>query len=104
MEAKDTAIELGLLPPGPNTEEVSIAQDLKNTENSSSESAILDPSAIKKERSESMPTEDMDPDLDPDESSKLNPSDVTVDIGQNSDPENSKCCSDQGIPNIDDNF
>ena len=101
METKDTALELGVLPPATNTEEDSIVQDLKNTENSSSESATLNPSVIKNEMSESMPTVDMEPDLDPDESSKLNPSAVTVDVGQDSDPRNSKCFPDQGTANID---
>ena len=101
METKDTALELGVLPPDTNTQEGSVVQDVKNNENSSSESATLDPSVIKKERSESIPMVDMEPDLDLDESSKLNTSDVTVDIGKDSDPGNSKCCPDQGIVNID---
>ena len=109
METKDSALELEVFPPDTRTKEGSIVQELGNTDNSSSESAILDPSVIEEERSEVMPTGKIGHDLAPHESTILNPSDVpeespegmtTVNIGQDSDPEDSKDCPDQGIANI----
>ena len=104
METKDTALELEILRPETNTEEGNIVQDLKNIDNSSPESSV-----IEKEKSESMPTADLEHDLDPDDSTALNPSElqeessegrITVDIGQDSDPANSECRPDQGNANI----
>ena len=105
METKDTAIALEMLLPEMNTEEGNIVQDLKNIDNSSPEESSL----IKQERSQSIPTVDLKHDLDPDESTGLNPPEVqeessedriTVDIGQHSNPTNSKCRPDQGNANI----
>ena len=112
METKDPALELEVIPSDTSTDEGNIVKELRNIDISSSESAILNPSVIKKERSEIRPTVNIKHDSDTDELTIRNPSDVqeespegmiTVDIVPDSDLEqipDLNHCPDQGNANI----
>ena len=113
METKDPALELEVLPSDTSTEEGNIVKELRNIDISSSESAILNPSVIEKERSETRPTANIKHDSDTNELTIPNPSDVqekspegmiTVDIVPDSDPKDLKHCPDKGNANINVQF